>query len=84
MPYLIQRARLIYLFSYYTTSSIHVSLGGYSFMTAITSYNSPFTLVYLLHTENRGKTVLPSVFNMVFPASPFSFKVLLTINYQAL
>ena len=69
MPYLIQRARLIYLFSQYTTS-IQVSLGGYSFMTGIPSYNSQLTLVYLLHTENRGKTVLPSVFNMVFPTSP--------------
>ena len=42
-------------------------------MTGISSYDSQLTPVYLLHTENRGQVVLPHVFIMPFPTSPFSW-----------
>ena len=59
-----------YLFSENATN-IQMSDCCYSLMTGISSYNSQFTPVYLLHTEKRGKPVLLLVFNMAFPASPF-------------
>ena len=70
IPHFIQRARLLDLLSQYTTS-IQVSYDCYSFMTGMSSYNSHLTPVNLLHTEKRGEAVLPYVFVMAFPPSPF-------------
>ena len=60
----------MYLLPQYATS-IQVSSDCYSFMIGISSYNSQLTPVYFLHTEKRVQPVLPNVFFMVFPTSPF-------------
>ena len=65
-----QTTNIVYLLSQYTTS-IQVSSDCSSFMTGISSYNSQLTLVYLLYTEKRGHTLLPYVFIIAFPTSPF-------------
>ena len=70
MTYLIQRARLFYLFFQYATN-IRVSTDYCSIICLSWSYNNQVTPVCLLHIETRDKRVLPYVFNMVFPTSPF-------------
>ena len=67
------KGKLFYRFSENATN-IQVSNGCYytdSLMADISSYTSQLTPVYLLHTENRGQSVLLFVFNMAFPTSPF-------------
>ena len=41
------------------------------FMTGIFSHNSHLTPIGLLHTKKKTEEVLPNVFKMAFPASPF-------------
>ena len=40
-------------------------------MTGILSHNSHMTPICFLHTKKIAEAVLPYVFKMVFPASPF-------------
>ena len=52
-------------------NNIQVSTDCWSLICLSWSYNSQVTLACLLHTEKSGKAVLPIVFNIIFPASPF-------------
>ena len=65
-----QRAKLFYIFCQYS-KNVQVSPDCFSFITDISSYNSQLTLVYMLHNEKQGKTVIPFVFIMAFPFHSF-------------
>ena len=54
-----------------------------SFICLSWSYSSQVTPVCLLHSEKRGKIVLPYVFNMVFPTSPLSLYLTLSYHYPS-
>ena len=58
-----------FLFSQYAIN-IQVSTDCCGLICLSLSYNSHLTPVCLMHSQKRGKTILPFVFNMIFRTSP--------------
>ena len=81
MPYKYKGQGGFNFFFHYATNT-WVSSDCCIFLCLSWSYNNQMTPVCLLHSEKSGKKVLPYVFNMVLPTSPFSDNLTLSLNLQ--